>query len=983
MFDPSERPRLFALPPGADFPRLLVAGLLDRMAGKPPEALARVTLYVNTRRMQRRIREVFDASGARLLPRLRLVTDLGADPLADLAPAIPPLRRRLELAQLVKGLVEREVDFAPGSAVHDLADSLAALMDEMQGEGVAPEALDRPALAENHAAHWERSLRFIRIVARYFGADAAPDAEARQRRVIEALAARWEREPPGAPVVVAGSTGSRGATALFLRAVARLPQGAVVLPGYDFDMPAPVWDSLEAGPAPAEDHPQYRFRRLVSDLGLSHRDVAPWTPDAPPSPPRNRLLSLAFRPAPVTDQWMTEGPALTAIPEATEALSLIEAPDPRAEAVAIALALREAAENGTRAALISPDRLLTRRVAAALGRWGVLPDDSAGQPLALSPPGRFLRHVAALAGRRVTMEALLTLLKHPLTATGAAERGPHLRFTRELELHLRRRGPAFPDRAALAAWAARGPEDGRAAWADWLGAALDGVDGAAAEAPLSACVETHLARAEAIAAGPGGTSEASGLWREAAGAEALRVMADLRREAVHGGHYSPADYADLVTSLFQAASARQAETPHPTVAIWGTLEARVQGADLVILGGLNEGVWPEAPPPDPWLSRQMRQKAGLLLPERRIGLSAHDFQQAAGAPRVILSRARRDAEAETVPSRWLNRLTNLLGGLDANGGPEALEAMRQRGRQWLALASALETPPAKADSAPRPAPRPPVAARPRELPVTEISTLIRDPYAVYAKRILRLRKLDPIRPEPDARERGTALHKIVEGFVGGHPEAETAEEARDRLLRITDAVLSEEIPWPAARRLWRARIERIASAFVRAEAARLARGRPEMLEDPGSAALPDLGFTLTARPDRIDVLADGRVHIYDYKSGKPPTGAQQKAFDKQLLLEAAMAERGGFAKLGPREVEGATYIRLGGDGEEAAVEFEEDTISQTWEGLHRLIASYLDRQQGYTSRRAVEKTRFVGDYDHLARHGEWETNAPPEPEDVG
>ncbi|WP_343080451.1 double-strand break repair protein AddB [Ostreiculturibacter nitratireducens] len=982
MFERSDKPRLFALPSGADFPRLLVEGLLERAGAMPPEALARTTLYVNTRRMQRRVREVFDDFGARLLPRLRLVTDIGSDPLSGLPAPVPSLRRRLELAQLVRGLVERESDFAPGTAVFDLADSLADLMDEMHGEGVPPEALDRPSLAENHAAHWERSLKFIRIVARYFDADAAPDAQARQRRVIEALAARWLTSPPEDPVIVAGSTGSRGATALFLRAVAALPQGAVVLPGYDFDMPDAIWNSLDAGPSPAEDHPQYRFQRLVRDLGLSHGDVARWTGHEPPSPPRNRLLSLAFRPAPVTDQWMSEGPRLTGIAEATEGLTLIEAQDPRSEAVAIALALREAAETGARAALISPDRLLTRRVAAALDRWGVLPDDSAGQPLALSPPGRFLRHVAALAGRRVTMEALLTLLKHPLTATGSGERGPHLRFTRELELHLRRHGPAFPDHAALSAWAASRPEDGRAEWAEWLGRTLHGVE-AAGEAPLADWVEAHLMRAEALAAGPGGTAEASGLWREAAGAEAFRVMSELRREAEHGGPYTPAGYGDLLASLLGAASARQAEIPHPTVAIWGTLEARVQGAELVILGGLNEGVWPEAPPPDPWLSRQMRQKAGLLLPERRIGLSAHDFEQAACAPRVILSRAVRDAEAQTVASRWLNRLTNLLDGLGANGGPEALEAMKDRGKHWLSLAAALETPTAEVPAAPRPAPRPPAAARPRELPVTEISRLIRDPYAVYAKRILRLRQLDPIRPEPDARERGTALHRIVEDFVRGHPDAETPEAARARLMAITDHVLSEEIPWPAARRLWRTRIEKIASAFVRTEAARLARGRPELLEDPGAVVLPEIGFTLTARPDRIDVLEDGRVHIYDYKSGKPPSEKQQRLFEKQLLLEAAMAERGGFKALGPSEVEGATYIRLGGEGEEEPVDVGQDTLNQAWEGLIRLIARYLSKEQGYTSRRAVANTRHEGDYDHLARCGEWETNTPPEPEDVG
>ena len=856
-------------------------------------------------------------------------------------------------------------------------------MDEMQGEGVTPDALEAPDLAENHAAHWQRSLSFIRIVAQYFGPEAAPDPEARQRRVIEALAARWADTPPqasgdrgridrlargdGAVPACSGCASARGGSAAGVRF--RHAIRATGMP-WATDHPRP------------RDHPQFRFHRLMADLGLHAADIAPWVPDAPPAPARNRLVSLALRPAPVTDRWMEEGPLITDLNAATEGLSLIEAADARAEALAIALALRQAAEGGTRAALVSPDRMLTRRVAAALDRWGILPDDSAGQPLSLSPPGRFLRHTAALFGRRLTMDAALTLLKHPLTTTGAGERGPHLRFTRELELHLRRHGPAFPDGASLGVWARTGPEDGRIAWADWLGGLLNGLD-QAGERPLLAWIETHLALSATLAAGPGGTVEASELWRQEAGEEALRVMSDLLREAGIGGDYAPGAYADLVTSLLGAASVRHAQTPHPTIAIWGTLEARVQGADLVILGGLNDGVWPETPPPDPWLSRQMRLAAGLLLPERRIGLSAHDFQQAIAAPRVVLSRATRDADAQTVPSRWLNRLTNLMGGLKANGGPEALAQMRARGAGWLTLAGVLDAPEAATRAAPRPAPRPPVDARPRALPVTDIQTLIRDPYAIYAKRILRLRPLDPLRPEPDPRERGNVLHRIVEHFVRDRPEDEPLDDARARLMQITDRALEDGVPWPSARRLWRARLDKIARAFVAAEALRLTAGEPMVLEKRGEVALTGMDFTLNAKPDRIDLLRDGRAQIYDYKSGKPPSEKEQRHFNKQLLLEAAMTERGAFKALGPRDVAAVSYIRLGGGAEEKTTVMEAGLADAVWAELHLLIARYQRRDQGYSSRRAVQEGRSAGDYDQLARFGEWEMNDAPEPGDVG
>jgi ATP-dependent helicase/nuclease subunit B len=982
MIDRGTGARLFGLPPGADFPAAFVDGLLARMQGTPPEALARVTVYLNTARMLAAVRAAFDARGPRLLPRLRLVTDLAGDPLLAVPPAVPPLRRRLELARLVGELVGRERAFAPGTPVFDLADSLAALLAEMQGEGVAPEALEAANLAENHAAHWERSLAFIRIVARYFAADAEPDAEARQRRVVEAMAERWARTAPADPVIVAGSTGSRGATQILIRAVASLPKGAVVLPGFDFDMPEFAWASLSAGPIPNEDHPQYRFLVLTRSLGLGADAVQRWIDAPAPDPARNRILSLSLRPAPVTDQWMAEGAALGQPAQATAGLTLIEAPTPRAEALAIALRLRKAAADGKRAHLVTPDRILARRVTAALDRWGILPDDSAGRPLVQSAPGRLLRHVAQLFGRRVSAGALIVLLKHPQTATGGEDRGPHLRFTRELELSLRRHGPAFPTEDALETWAGATGEADRIAWARWICTSLAGVE-EAGERSLSACVETHLALVGRLSAGPAGTVAASELWRKEAGQLALTTMEGLRREASHGARFSPADYTDLVTALLSAASVRQTAAAHPLIAIRGTLEARVGGADVTILAGLNEGIWPAAPAPDPWLSRQMRLKAGLLLPERQIGLSAHDYQQAAGAAEVVLSRAARDDDAETVPSRWLARLTNLIAGLPDQGGPEALEAMRARGRDWLDLAAALERPGATVPPATRPSPRPPLHARPRDLAVTGISTLIRDPYAIYARHVLRLFPLDPLSGRPDARLRGEILHDIVEHFVRNRPPAETPAKAEARLLAMSDEILGAKVPWPSAQRIWRARIARIAAVFVAAEAIRAARGVPAVLEEKGSVPVENSGFTLTARPDRIDVLADGRVHIYDYKSGPPPSAKQQRSFDKQLLLEAAMAERGAFGAIGPCTVEGATYIQLGGDGREARVEISPESLGETWRSLARLIAAFDRRATGYTSRRAMFGAYSAGDYDHLARFGEWEMASPSSPEDVG
>lgn len=975
MFDPSPHPRIFGLPPGVDFPRALVAGLRDRLAAQPPEAMARVRLYLNTARMRDRVRAAFHDAGPGFLPRLMLVSDLAADEVP-----VPPLRRRLELARLVAELTTRQRDFAPGTATFDLADHLADLLDEMQTEGVSPEALEDPNLAENHAIHWERSLTFLRIISPYFAPDAAGSAAGLQRRAVEALAAQWRNHPPTDPVIVAGSTGSRGATALLMQAVASLPQGALVLPGYDFDMTPQAWTSLTAGSVPDEDHPQYRYARLLQVLDLRPADVAGWQPAPPADPARNRLVSLALRPAPVTDQWLSEGAAFGPLGPATAGLSLIEAPTPRAEALAIALALRDAAERGKHAVLMTPDRVLARRVTAALDRWGVLPDDSAGRPLHLSAPGRLIRHVCGQFGRPMTAEALLTLLKHPLSATGSPHRGQHLRLTRELELHLRRHGPPFPQADDLHHWAALQDDAACDLWAGWI-ADWIGFSDVTQTDTILAYSDTLFILLNQIAAGPDGTVDASELWRREAGQLAEASLRLLKAEAPNGGTCTASDFAALVAGLLQKEIVRTPSGSHPLIAIHGTREARELQADLVVLAGLNDGTWPTLPAPDPWLSRQMRLTLGLTLPERQIGLSAHDFQLAlAGAPCVILTRAVRDDEAETVPSRWLDRLSNLISGLDEEAS--ALEAMRTRGAYWLALSAGLEAP-GEAAPATRPAPRPPVSKRPRELPVTAISRLIRDPYAVYARHVLRLRPLDPLLPEPDARLRGQTLHDIVERFIRDRPENEVQSEAMARLLAVTDTVLAEDIPWPSAQRLWRARIGRIAERFVGAEARRAERGRPALLEEEGRIALSNVAFTLKARPDRIDQAEDGSLHIYDYKSGPPPTKKQRKAFEKQMPLEAAMAERGAFAELGPQPVTGFTYIQLGGEGAEETVSRADWDFDAEWAALERLIARYMRRTQGYASRRAVFKAEEQGDYDHLARFGEWQMSDEPVPMDVG
>lgn len=969
MFDATDRSRLFALPPGADFARELVLGLRARLADQPPEAMARVELILNTRRMQRRVEAVFDSLGAGFLPRIRLVTDL-ADPVdaALLPKPVPALRRQLELAELVRRLIESDAGLAPRSAVYDLAQSLGALMDEMQAERVTPDdiaALD----VSDQSSHWDKALRFLTIIMPYFAPDLdAPDAAAVNRMVLDRRLAQWRDAPPDHPIVIAGSTGSRGSAFKLMTAAVSLPQGAVILPGFDFDMPGAVWDALRddvrnSEAMQGEDHPQFRFARLMDAVGVGRDAVAPWTDTPAPNPARNALVSLALRPAPVTDQWLSDGPNLPPLEAATQSLTLVKAASPRDEARAIALRLRQAAEDGTTAALITPDRMLTRRVSALLDRWDILPDDSAGTPAQLSAPGRLLRHVAHLATRGPTADALLTILKHPLCHIGA-ERGQHRLWTSELELFIRDRGVPYPDLAQLESWSKADEAKDWLAWVDThvLRPAMT------SHQPLANLVQQHIATTQAICAGSC-SDDASELWAKKAGTTCRKAFDALIENAGHGGSMSAQDYADLVDALLRAEEVRDRDAPHPHILIWGTIEARVMGADLVILGGLNEQSWPDAPPADPWLNRKMRQQAGLLLPERRIGLAAHDFQQAIGAKEVWLTRAERSEDAETVPSRWLNRLINLMQGLPQINGPKALAEMEAKGHRWLELGRALEAP-IHAPPAPRPSPVPPVTARPNQLSVTNIERLIRDPYAIYASKVLRLRQLNPIQHAPNAMHRGTIIHKVFEIFVS-NAAINVDLVTEDQLLCVARAVLEANVPWPTDRIQWRVRIEKVARWFVEQERARRAYSWPVQFEKTGAIDIAEPPFRVTAKADRIDLNDRGEALVYDYKTGTAPTRDRQLAFDVQLLVTAAILCEGGFPDLSPRGVADARYISFGGDAKEVQAPLDVSPPERTLAMLNTLIDAYRDPEMGYTARNQMHKDTFGSDYDQLSRYGEW------------
>src|SRR5882757_8019562 len=769
----------------------LAIGVLAQYGGDPL-ALADVLILLPTRRSVRALREAFlrAAEGKpTILPRLAPLGDVdesewevasGDGSALSLPPAIEPAERDALLAQLVAAFTDDQGQPIAQSAAQALllARELGRLLDELAIEGVSFDRLE--GLVEgNFASHWQRTLKFLGIVGEAWPKVLAErgqiDAIERRTQAIRAQAARWRERPPATPVIAAGSTGSQPATRELLSVIAGLPHGKIVLPGLDRDMDEASWEQLD------ESHPQFGLRELLKALGRERRDVADWPGSGGSA--RHLLITELMRPAETTDAWTR--PPISSLEHVTRA----DCATPHHEAVAVALALRETLKDeGRTAALVTPDRDLARRVAAELRRWNIDIDDSAGTPLADTPPAALLRALVTAVDEGFAPVALLALLKHPLCTLGG-DRAALLDATRRLDRKCLRGLKPTQGMPAIRAHIAKAkfgePTDRRAVETliDRLDAATSEfaalmADGAAPDALLDATI----AASERIAA-------AETLWSGAAGEALADALARLRAAWTGQDKIAGGEWPALLSAMLEPEIIRPGFGRHPRLAIWGPLEARLQRADLLVLGGLNEGTWPPSVETGPWINRPMRAALGLPQPERRIGLSAHDFASALAAERVLLTRAEREGGAPTVPSRWLARLDALFAYDRESGRPPPPYIQRGR-RSWLAWAEAIDRP-KDYSPWPRPEPRPPLDARPTRLSVSSVEQWRRDPYGLYARRILELKPLDPLEAELGAADRGTALHNALDEFLKDYPSGRLPPDALTRFEAVGEQHLSQ------------------------------------------------------------------------------------------------------------------------------------------------------------------------------------------------
>jgi ATP-dependent helicase/nuclease subunit B len=1026
--------RVFTIAPGAPFLKTFADALFGGRiveaysARLDPLELSDATIYVPTRRAARALAGELSRALGRpvMLPRILplgaleeaeaglLATDGGLDAFEPGVPeAATEIERRMLLAELillwarrlphaiVSADAEGKYEFDPResflvaptpAAAWHLSGELAKLIDELIIEDVAWTRLDPLALPELDK-YWQITLNFLNIAIKEWpqilAARCCVDKARRQAALIEAQCRRLEDGAFKGPVIAIGSTGTNRATARLLAAIAGAPNGAIVLPGLDLGLDARAF-AMIAGDSNCKieasfTHPQSALSRLLEILQISRGDVASLGEVSPSLAQRGRFVSEALCPAEATDGWTLyrERAEPRELSAGLEGVSLIEAADEREEALALAIAMRHILEApGETAALVTPDRKLARRVRAELQRWDVAAEDSAGEALTVPPFGALARLLLDCATSNLAPADLAALFAHPCFLLGFS-RSEMAKRGALAELALLR-SPCAAD--GLAAHMAAGcsaliaatkaeslaphahPAKKRISGEEWakieelmarLFALFKPLLALESSRRLDQWVSAHRAALEKAAEGLDGEAHED--------MEALDALFDeLARSAPEQLTFDRKSYAHFFAQVAGEVMLHQEADIDSRLQILGLLEARLIDADVMLLGGLDETIWPPAPRTDAFLNRPMREALGLTPPERRLGQTAHDFTQAMGSPKVILSRAQKRDGTPTIASRFILRMAAL--------GGEAFKACRARGEFYLYLAREIDRPP-NFVPCPRPLPKPSLELRPENLSVTQIETLRRDPYAIYAEKILRLKELDLLGGAIGSAEFGSAIHEVLARFAGEYPAGVLPEDAQEKVMELMREALAAQLQDPAFAALKWPQLQKMVDFYLGFEAARrdkIARIETECSGAHDIALNDDSNFCLTARADRIEVNKDGSVTLIDYKTGTVPKPNEILAgFAPQLTLEAAMAIRGAFALGTQPETVEALYLKLMGNGGGKEVPVNLDIADEHLRDLIELLNQFRDKTTPYPPRPFPKYVKRYNAYDHLARVKEW------------
>jgi ATP-dependent helicase/nuclease subunit B len=961
-----------------------LVGFIDRLCADQNVPPSKVKIYVPTRRAIRTLKDAFlkQSNGKpRILPIIEAIGDGDDGEMSilsphtpDILPAIDPLHRQMVLARLLEKAWGGDYNF---SAAIPIAADLGRLIDQMHTENIDFTAFDTAVNVKEFARHWEITLSFLRLILKdlwpnYLRESGLIDGGLYRRLRIKALEDFYQQNPPQYPVIIAGTTGSHPATRSLIRSLNAMDHGYIILPGLDQIMDDTTWIEVDDG------HPQHLLKRLIDYCKVSRhaiKGIANHTPDQN----REFIMSEIMRPASISDQWqrLVDPLEQVKIQSGLDNIAICECDHEDHEARTIAIAMADIAADPNKektCVLITPDRLLSNRVQSHLQRWGLQCDDSGGQALSHSAIGRFACGIVdAEKNGQIYPISFLSALKNPLAGGGNF---PHFRTAlRSLEKSSLRGVRPQGDIRNLKNHTSKYHD-----FIDHLGDLF---------APLSALsqdtcsidkiVKAHIETMENIAA----TTDMDGAERLWVGHEGEAMAALFEKILSYRSLIPPlslSDYAEFLQRIMDGIQVRAPYGMHPRLSILGQIESRMVSADRVIMGGLNEGTWPPETGFDAWMSRPMRADIGLPSLSQKTTLAAHDFTSALGSKEVIITYAKKKNGQPTLPSRWIQRLNTVLTA--ANIAPEYWP--HKKGQKWTEWAEIIDI--AK-DVRPctRPMPSPCTTRRPKKFSFTDIEKWMRDPYALYAKRILRLRAMDDVDEDPTVADRGTLIHSAMERFTREYPaDLGDTQSALKSLIMIGREVF-EDHDNPEIYGLWWPRFERAAKWVIDHESEWRTGTKTIYAEAECTLEIKiqEDTYTLIGKADRIEKRQDGSWAIIDYKTGGVPSVKDVIAgVSNQLPLEAHALLSGGFSHFETQENNAFIlhYWSLNGAGIGGYAQiaqgkkYDSDTlIKEAGEGLKCLIKTFSDKKTAYIASPdpSVMINPDHNDYTHLERIAEW------------
>ena len=949
--------KIYNIPASCPFVDVLARKFLSEYRDNPLE-LADVLFLLPNRRACQSLREAFvreQGLAPTLLPQMRPIADVEEDALfvsgfdaseilPDLPPAVNAVSRLLWFTRRImdepkKFGLER---FSAAQACF-LAQEVCSLADQVQSEELSFQNLQK-LVPEEYAAHWLETLDFLELITaewpEFLKNKGLEDVALRRCKMMDLQCALWRKHPPQKRIVVAGTTATFPYMKRLVQVVLGLPRGEVVLAGLDKELDNQAWGAVD------EVHPQFELKNLLEFLQIDRQEVEDWA--VAENPPRESLITELMRPAKTTDKWRCLAECRW-MDEAVKGLRVIDCADVRQEALSIAVIMRQTLETPEKtAALVTTDRNLARRVAAELARWEIKVDDSAGYPLHLTAVGAFLRLIAAASADEATVVEKLSLLKHPLMAMGR-DYGALRREVRDYEKRVLR---------------ADKPEDNLPLFAELeseLKLLADLLRSRAAS--FKDLLKVHIRTAERLATTPlkDGTAV---LWKGDAGEAAARFVADLFAQAEMLGDIAGNEYGGLLDALMVQVTVRQRYGTHPRLKILGPIEARLNRFDVMIVGEVNEGAWPKPANADPWMSRPMKKDFGLPMPEKAIGVLAADLAQFMAAPKVFLTRAERVQGTPMVKSRWWMRLDTVLKAAGK-------ESDKLDEREYLWQAEKLDTP-EKYEPISPPAPCPSIDKRPRELSVSAIEQLMRDPYIIFAKYILRLKPLKDLNLEAQLFDYGNIVHEVLDEFNKKY-NTDFPDNGKEELLALGEKYFASHEIAMETRAFWWPNFVKSIEWLADKEREYRQEIKQVHSEVKGRIVLnaPEGPFVLKARADRVDETKDGRVNVIDYKTGQArKIDEVKKGYAPQLPLEGVIAEHGGFEGIAKKEVAKLVYWQPA--KKETAIDEEiEDILANNLEKVHQLIAVFDLPTTPYISQPNPKYAPKYSDYEHLARIAEW------------